>query len=253
MRDIRSPLDGFSSPFGAQRASAAIEAPYAAFQWAYDGSAAANYTLTSGRVSEAKNLGGAGSALDVASQETAAERPVIGSMVDAGDAFAFTTATTEWLRADSIGAKMNVAASKRLVEIVFEPTDLAADQVLCSWKKDGTTHQYVTIGLRASTGRVRIQRRGATAGDNRLLDSSVGGPFVIAGAVNVMTLLFDAGSVTGYLNGDLLFSAADWVGAVTADLTCDKFAIGAFLDTTLAAPTLPFGGTIRSCAFREYA
>jgi hypothetical protein len=246
MRNITSPLDGIVSPFGARRSGGN---PYAAFQWAYDGSAAANYTLTSSRVSEAKNLGGAGSALNVASQATAAERPVIGTMADAGDAFAFTVATTEWLRADSLGTKMNVAASKRLVEVVFQPTALAADQTICSWKKDGTAHQFVHISIRATTGRVRVQRRGALVGDNRTLDSSIG---AVAGAVNVLSLLFDAGTVTGYLNGDLLFSAADWVGAVTADLTCDKFALGAFLDTTLAAPTLPFNGTIRSFAFREY-
>jgi hypothetical protein len=86
-------------------------------------------------------------------------------------------------------------------------------------------------------------------GDNRTLDSSIG---AVAGAVNVLSLLFDAGTVTGYLNGDLLFDAADWVGVATADLTCDRFALGSFLDTTLAAPTQPFDGTIRSFAFREY-
>jgi hypothetical protein len=122
--------------------------------------------------------------------------------------------------------------------------------VICSWKKNGTTQQYVTIGIRASTGRIRIQRRGAAAGDNKLTDSVLA---AVSGAVNVMSLLFNAGTVTGYLNGDLLFNGANWVGDATADMTCDKFAIGVWLDTTLASPFQPFNGTIRSFAFREYA
>lgn len=223
--------------------------PYAAFDLAWDSSSAANYTLSGGRVSAVQNLGSGGPSYG-GSQATEAERPVIATMADGSDGFYFS-ASAEWIRGDAIGSAMNVGTDKRLVEIVFEHDTLSADRTLCSWKQaGGGSQQYCHITLR-TTGVIRIARRGASASFNKILDTSASIPLNI-NAVNVLSLLFEAGNVTGYLNAELILNNVDWLGTATPDLLCDSFALGAFLDSTLAAPTTPFDGKIMSFAFRSY-
>ena len=221
--------------------------PYSAYVAAYDFSAATNYLLNTGKIETAYNLGSGGSGYD-ATQSVSGDRPTIGAMLDASNGAVFSGTTTEWIRADSIGASLNDGTAKRLVEIVFQPNDFAADRVLCSWKGAGFTYESININCRITTGYIRIRRRGFAVGADKVTDCTVA---ATAGAVNVLSLLFDGGLVTGYLNGVLCFNADDWITG-TGTTQCNRFALGAFLDPTLVAPTSGFDGYVRSFALREY-
>lgn len=195
--------------------------PYASYIAAYDFRTATGYTLTTGRVSAAVNLGTGGAGYD-ASQSVAIDRPTIGAMTDAVAAAAFTT-SGEFLEANGLATLMNPASTAAFrIRIIFENNNTGTQQALATWSKAGSNNGYMIIST-DGTGDIRIRRRSVDGLSDVSVDSVVK---ITANVTQTLDLEFGDGLVSGYLNGVAAFTNVNYVGA-SGTLACDKFAFGA--------------------------
>lgn len=236
MRNFRSPFEGFRLPFGRRAGLASLTGQLAV----YDMAAPGGYTLDSGRIDTWLDLTTGGRHLTNA---IAADRPVVQTFVTGGDSAAFTS-DAEWLSIldATLGGLPNDADGPGYeVDIEFEVTILGLNSTLVGWTKNGDNNPVCIIGL-TTLNRLRYQRR-LTSTTVRTVDST---ETVTTGTVYLLTVSVAAGLLNMWLNGIQIVTDADAVGTVP-DITCDRFAVGARVQTN---PSLPSAARIQTVRVR---